>query len=77
MSYGCWYVHLTLATSTQVHVISREVAANDIGYRVLARILKMPVQNSNSKISTHPDLATILLPNLIPTRYLIAHIVKK
>ena len=29
--------------------------------RVLARISKMPVQNSNSKISAHPNLATSLL----------------
>ena len=38
------------------------------GCRVLARILKMPVQNSRSKISTHPDLATELLQILTPTR---------
>ena len=35
--------------------------------RVLARISKMPVQNSHSKISTRPDLATNLLQILIPT----------
>ena len=34
--------------------------------RVLARILKMPVQNSNFKISARPDLATNLLQILIP-----------
>ena len=34
--------------------------------RVLARISKMPVQNSNFKISARPDLATNLLQILIP-----------
>ena len=34
--------------------------------RVLARISKMPVQNSNLKISARPDLATNLLQILIP-----------
>ena len=33
--------------------------------RVLARISKMPVQNSNFKISARPDLATNLLQILI------------
>ena len=33
--------------------------------RVLARISKMPVQNSNFKISARPDLATYLLQILI------------
>ena len=37
--------------------------------RVLARILKMPVQNRNSKISTHRDLSTQLLQILIPTTF--------
>ena len=37
--------------------------------RVLARISKMPVQNSNSKISAHPDLATQLLQILITTTF--------
>ena len=37
------------------------------GYRVLARISKMPVQNINSKISARPDLATKLLYIFIPT----------
>ena len=34
--------------------------------RVLARISKKPVQNSNFKISARPDLATYLLQILIP-----------
>ena len=34
--------------------------------RVLARISKMPVQNSKFKISARPDLATNLLQILIP-----------
>ena len=34
--------------------------------RVLARISKMPVQNSNFKISARPDLATNLLQILMP-----------
>ena len=33
--------------------------------RVLARISKMPVQNSNFKISARPNLATYLLQTLI------------
>ena len=37
--------------------------------RVLARISKMPVQNSNFKISAHPDLATNLLQILVPTTF--------
>ena len=36
--------------------------------RVLARDLEMPVQNSNSKSSAHPDLASQPLQVLIPTR---------
>ena len=34
--------------------------------RVLARVSEMPVQNSISKISACPDLATNLLQILIP-----------
>ena len=34
--------------------------------RVLARISKMPVQNSNFKIFARPDLATYLLQILLP-----------
>ena len=37
--------------------------------RVLARISKMPVQNSNFKISARPDLATYLLKILIPATF--------
>ena len=37
------------------------------GARVLARISKVPVQNSNSKISARPYLATYPLHNLPPT----------
>ena len=37
--------------------------------RVLARILKMPVQNSNSKISACPNSATNLLQILKPTTF--------
>ena len=35
-------------------------------FRVLARISKIPVQNSNFKISVRPDLATYLLQILKP-----------
>ena len=47
--------------------------------RVLARIFKMPDQNSNSKISARPDLATQLRQILIPTIFnkLIAYCVEK
>ena len=38
-------------------------------YRVLARISKMPVQNSIFKISARPDLATYLLQILIPATF--------
>ena len=37
--------------------------------RVLARISKMPVQNSHFKISARPDIATNLLQFLIPTTF--------
>ena len=37
--------------------------------RVLVRILKLPVKNSNSKISAHPDLATQLLQIHIPNTF--------
>ena len=37
--------------------------------RVLARISKMPVQNSNFKISARPDLTTYLLQILIPATF--------
>ena len=37
--------------------------------RVLARISKIPVQNSYFKISARPDLATYLLQILIPATY--------
>ena len=36
--------------------------------RVLARISKMPVQNSNFKIYARPDLATNLLQILVPAK---------
>ena len=39
------------------------------GGRVLARISKMPIQNSNIKISAHPNLPTHLLQILIPTTF--------
>ena len=38
--------------------------------RVLVRILRMPVQNSNSKISARPDLATINLLQIPHTNYI-------
>ena len=44
---------------------------------VVARISKMPVQNSNSKISASPDLATDLLQILIYQLHLMAYCVKK
>ena len=37
--------------------------------RVLARISKMPVQNSSFKISACSDLTTYLLHNLIPATF--------
>ena len=37
-----------------------------LGIKVLARNSKMPVQNSNFKISARPDLATNLLQIIIP-----------
>ena len=37
--------------------------------RVLARISKVPVQNSYFKISARPDLATYLLQILIPATF--------
>ena len=37
--------------------------------RVLARISKLPVQNSNLKISARPHLATNLLQILMPATY--------
>ena len=40
-----------------------------ITIRVLARISKMPVQNSNLKIFAHPDLVTNLLQILIPATF--------
>ena len=44
---------------------------------LLAKISKMPVQNSNSKIVACPDLATQLLQILIYKLYLKAYCVKK
>ena len=44
--------------------------------QVLARILKMPVQNNHSKISAHPDLAYQIVKILILTT-LIAYCVEK
>ena len=49
--------------------IFRSSTQNNLGVlrgRVLARISKMPVQNSKFKISARPDLATNLLQILIP-----------
>ena len=37
--------------------------------KVLARILKMPVKNSNSKMSVRPYLATQLLKFFIPSTF--------
>ena len=47
---------------TLVHGYSSESARG----RVLARISKMPVQNSNFKISARLDLATYILQIIIP-----------
>ena len=44
---------------------------------VLTGISKMPVQNSNSKISAHPDLGCQLLQSLNPTRVNSRYCVKK
>ena len=46
-------------------------------FSVLARSSQMPVQNSNSKISARPDLATNLLQFLIPTTFYIILYPKK
>ena len=48
------------------HVQSRTCI---LRFRVLTRFVKMPVQNSTSKISVCPDLATNLLQILILTTY--------
>ena len=42
---------------------------SSIWLRVLARISKMPVQNSNFKNFARPDLATYLLQILIPATF--------
>ena len=42
----------------------KEINTGTLAYKVLARISKMPVQNSNSKISARPDLAMNLLQSL-------------
>ena len=47
----------------------RERERREREYRVLARISKMPVQNTNFKISARPDLATYLLQILIPATF--------
>ena len=46
--------------------VSFDEYIHTLGCRVLARISKMPVQNSNFKISARPDLAINLLQILIP-----------
>ena len=55
-----------LITTTFVSRIAIYTSAMPLNCRVLARISKMPVQNSNFKVSAHPDLTTDLLQILIP-----------
>ena len=44
-----------------VKLIQLHGSETRLGYRVLARIPKLPVQNSNSEIPARPDLSTQLL----------------
>ena len=69
-----WEPPYTISTSqntkqnmhgTPVKGASRRGTENDSR----ARILKTPVQNSNSNISANPDLATQLLQMLLRTRF--------
>ena len=55
---------LCIETSTSLGSLQK---FEDATSRVLARISKLPAQNSNFKISARPDLATNLLQILIPT----------
>ena len=50
-------------------LIRRFIDSVGLPCRVLARDLKMPVQNINSKVSTRPELGTNLLQILIPTTF--------
>ena len=57
----------TIFTNKAVTGLKKEKSVDTS--RVLARNLKMPVQNSNSKFSARPDLATHLLQILIQTTF--------
>ena len=46
-------------------------------YSTLSQDFKMPVQNSNSKITAHPDLANHLLQVFIPKFYILKPTVSK
>ena len=56
-------------TCTYTNICFSSAQINMVTFRVLARISKMPVQNSIFKISAHPDLATNLLTILIPATF--------
>ena len=56
---------LDLYVSELSNTIFQQNSSNSVVLRVLARISKMPVPNSNSKISACPDLAANLLQILI------------
>ena len=76
--HTCAYAH------TQKHIYSYIYIVWNTGMcvcvcvcRVLTRISKMPFQNSNSKISASPDLASNLLQILIFKLHLIALLCQK
>ena len=74
MISDCWNETLTSITTMTgwrydkpaTHGLSKDLETE---CKVLARISKMPVQNSNFKISARPDLATYLLQILIPATF--------
>ena len=59
--------HLDRSTHQDLNILIEHPII--ISGRALARISKMPVQNSNSQISNHPNLATNLFQILISTTF--------
>ena len=63
------YFYLKGASVFEVAPKSADLFLAVAGSRVIARISKMPVQNSNFKIFASPDLASYLLQILIPATF--------
>ena len=70
--YGITKAHREKVTESSVGLGCWKTGALSlfrVGYRDLARISKMPVQNNNFKVFARPDLATYPLQILLPATF--------